>query len=492
MPTPKRGSWLLLPTLGAVLLSALGCSTAQQARSEKIPITTASAEARESYLKARELQENLRITEARALYEKAVAADANFALGHLGLSNTATSPEDFLAEVGKAVALSEKVSEGERLWIQATDAGARGNTAESLRLFRRLATAFPNDERAHFLLAGVYFGQQDYPSAIAEYRQAVAINPNYAAPYNQMGYALRFTGKYEEAEKTFQKYTELIPNDPNPEDSYAELLLALGRHDESVAHYRKALANDPNFTPSYIGIATNLNLQGKHDEARTVLAEMMGKARNDGERRGAHFAAAVSYADEGNLNAAIEEMYKLHAIAEKNGNTIQMAQDLNGVGLLLLEAGKTREAQAAFEKSVAMRMEADIPQSAKEQAQRDRFNNGARVALKKGDRAGAKSQAEEFRKLAEPTGNANQVRLYHELVGMIALEEKKYDVAVQELQQANQLNPYNLYRLALAHRSQGNKEKAKEVLGQIATQNPLNNLNLGLVRNRSDRILASL
>ena len=49
------------------------------------------------------------------------------------------------------------------------------------------------------------------------------------------------------AEAAFKKYIELIPNDPNPYDSYAELLLKMGKFDDSIAQYRKALAIDPNF-----------------------------------------------------------------------------------------------------------------------------------------------------------------------------------------------------------------------------------------------------
>ena len=62
----------------------------------------------------------------------------------------------------------------------------------------------------------------------------------------------------------FKKYVELIPADPNPYDSYAELLLKMGRFDESVANYQKALAIDSNFSSSRIGIATNLMYEGKH------------------------------------------------------------------------------------------------------------------------------------------------------------------------------------------------------------------------------------
>src|SRR4029077_14179404 len=49
----------------------------------KIPITTSSNDARELYLKGRDLQETLRATDARNLYEQAVAKDPNFALAYV-------------------------------------------------------------------------------------------------------------------------------------------------------------------------------------------------------------------------------------------------------------------------------------------------------------------------------------------------------------------------------------------------------------------------
>lgn len=476
----------------ALLLAGVGCSLAERTSSDKIPVTTASDEARQNYLQGQELLENLEVTDARGFFEKAVAADPNFALGHLRLANTATSPESFLEAVAKAKALSDQVSDGERLWILALDAGARARSAEANELFQRLVAAYPNDERAHFLLGGSYFGLQQWGEAVAEYRKANAINPNYAAPYNQMGYALRFSGNNEEAAKAFQKYIELIPNNPNPHDSYAELLLSLGRHEESIAAYRKALSIDPHFMASYIGIATNLNLQGKYKDARAELETMRENTRNDGERRAVHFAMVVSYADQGRLDKAIEEMRALHAIAEQNGNTIQMAQDLNGIAYLQLEAGKIKDAQQNYEKSVTMREEADIPDSAKAQANRNRHSNGVLVALKKGDLEAAKSHAEQFRALAEATGSPSQMRLYHERAGMIALAEKGYDKALEELQQANQLDPYNLYRLAVAYQGKGDKENAKQLCQRLDGLNSLNNLNYALVRKKASRLMASL
>ena len=126
------------------------------------------------------------------------------------------------------MSLADKASNGERLLILATEAGANNNPAKQKEYLDQLVAAYPNDERAHFNLGGYYFGQQDYPQAIEHYRKATEIDPSYSTAYNLLGYAYRQSGDYANAEKAFQKYIELIPKDPNPYDSYAELLLEDG------------------------------------------------------------------------------------------------------------------------------------------------------------------------------------------------------------------------------------------------------------------------
>ena len=77
--------------------------------------------------------------------------------------------------------------------------------------------------------------------AIEQLKKAPELAPNYSPAYNMLGYAYRQAGDYANAEQAFKKYIELIPNDPNPYDSYAELLLKMGKFDESIEQYRKAL-----------------------------------------------------------------------------------------------------------------------------------------------------------------------------------------------------------------------------------------------------------
>ena len=88
--------------------------------------------------------------------------------------------------------------------------------------------------------------------------------------------------------------------------------------------------------------------------------------------------------------------------------------------------------------------------------------------------------------------NSNQIRFTHELRGIIALGEKNYDNALSELLQANQQDPYNLYRIALAYEAKGDKVRAKEFSKKAAEFDGLPFLNYAFVRNKASKVASSL
>lgn len=479
----------LVVILSAILLALIGCAKKDKG---KIPITTTAESAREYYLQGRDLFERLQVQESRQFFEKAVAEDPSFAMGYLFLSFAQPTNKGFFENLDKAVALVDNASEGERLWILGAEAGTNAFAMKQRELYQKLVELYPNDERAHNLLGTNYFGQQEYALAIEPYKKATEIAPDFSPPYNQLGYAYRFLENYADAEKAFQKYIELIPDDPNPYDSYAELLLKMGRYDESIENYRNALEYNPNFVASHIGIATNLNYKGQHEEARKQLQKLYDIARNDGERRAAHFAMTVSYVDQGNMDKALKEQEKQYALAEKIKDATAMAGDLVTMGDILREMGKYDQALEKYEKALEIVEASDRTEEVKDNFRRGFLYNSAHIALKKGDFGTAKAKAEEFRKRVEAIDNPFQIRLAHQLMGMIALEEKEYDKALSELQQANQQNPYNFYRMALAYRGKGDQEKAKELFLKAANFNQLNSLAQAYIRTKAQQLANSM
>ena len=468
---------------------AAGKGKGKADKAGKIPITTSSDEARALYIEGRDLLEKLRATDAHARYQAAIEKDPAFALAHLGFAQTSNTAQEFFDSMKRASANAPKASEGEQLLIQFTEAGARGETDKQTALSKKLAAMFPNDERVHNLVGGLYFGRQDWKQAVEGYKRSTAINPEYSAPYNQLGYALRFMERYDEAEKVFKKYAELIPNDPNPYDSYAELLMKMGRFDESIKQYEKALAVDKNFIASWVGIGNNQLFQGKTDEARKSFANLTAVARNDGERRTALFWNSISYVHEGATDKAVAELAKMAGIDEKNKDYPNLSGVHFNTAEVLLEAGRVDEAMAHFKKQNEAMHSADVPQGVKDQADRNLLYNEAKVALAKGDIAKAKANAATRTKMVEATKVRFEVQQIHELNGRIALEEKNFALAATELAKANLQDARVLYLLGVARQGKGDAKGAKEALTRAAEFNGLGG-NFAFVKRKAKDLLA--
>ena len=462
---------------------------AAASESGKIPITTTSEKAKSDYLKGRDFAEKLRVQDSHQYFQSAVKTDPNFAVAYLNLAFAEPNGRAFNEDLNKAVALSDKASKGEQLWILAVQAGANGLPSKQGEYFQNLVAAYPNDERAHNLLGTYYFGLQQYDNAIGEYEKAVNINPEFTPAYNLLGYAYRFQEQFDKSEKAFRKYIELIPNDPNPYDSFAELLMKVGRYDESIQNYQKALDLDSHFVNSYVGIATNLDFKGDHQDARKELQKLLDVARNDGERRTALLAMTVSYVSEGDHQQALQQLNQQLELAKKMNDPAGAAGDLNNMGIILLESGKTKEAKAKFEEALQTVNGSNQSAEQKKIAARNHLFLSSLAASQNGDFATAESNRVELQKQAEAEKNQFWTWLSHELEGRIALQKKDYDKAIAELNKANLQDPYNIYRLAVAYRAKNDEKNAKLMFQRVVNFNGLSNLNYAIVRDKAKQAI---
>ena len=463
---------------------------AQAVSSGKVPITTTSQEARDLYLKGRDLAEKLRATDAREYYKQAVAKDPAFAMGHIGLANTSGTTKEFIDAVTRAASLAGQVSEGERHVILGQEAAMKGNPTGTLNHYSELVRLHPDDERAQTLLGNLYFGRQDYEKAIEHFVKATTINPSFSQPYNQLGYAYRFLERMTDAETAFKKYVQLIPNDPNPHDSYAELLLKLGRFDEAIKAYEKALSIDDKFVASYVGIGSAHLSAGRTEDARKTFAKIATVARNTGERRLARFWTAASYVHDGATDKALDELRAGYKLAETEQDAGSMSGDLTLMGDVLREAGRLDEALKHYNQAVQVIETSSVPAEFKAATKRNHVFEEARVAVAKNDVVSAKARAAEYDRLIAGRNAPFEIRQRHELAGLIALAEKRPADAVQEFTRANQQDPRILYLTAIALGEAGDRQKANAVASKAAKFNGLA-FNYGYVRTKAAKIVRS-
>ncbi|HUI11281.1 MAG TPA: tetratricopeptide repeat protein [Bacteroidota bacterium] len=482
-----RAVFRLLSLLVATAILATAAEAA-----DKIPATSNSTKAVGFFMEGRKLVDDLRLTDAIPYFQKALKEDGNFALAHLFMAQAAPIAKTFFEEMHKAEETSAGTSHGEQLMIKGFIAGVNARPGVQLELYQELAKEYPDDERAQMLVGTAYFAQQEYTEAVDHLKKAVDTAPGFAPAYNQLGYAYRALERYDEAEATFKKYTELLPTDPNPFDSYAELLLKIGRFDESAAQYQKALAVNPHFANSFTGIAACMMYQNRHVDALAEIQKEIDAARNPGETRLALFTRAVVYMDEGKSDMAMKEINRECAIAEKLKDAGSMSGDRFMIATILLEEGKSDEAMAEFKRSNDIVQESSLAADVKAANALFHHANVARVMIQKGDLASARTETDALRQEAEKRQSRNQMRLAHELSGLIALEQKDYAGAITELKQANQQDPRVLYNIALASQASGKTDDARSYAKAAAKFYGLPFMNYACVRTKAEKLLAAL
>jgi tetratricopeptide (TPR) repeat protein len=471
----------------AFVMLFTGCNKTKVAASSdggKIPITTKSDQARNEFLAGRDLSDKLLAHESLAHFDQAISMDPKFATAEFYRATNSPTAKEFQEHLQNALNLSDNASDGEKLLILAAQAANNGDAVKQKNCLEKAVAEYPNDERAQLALGTYYFAVQDLDNAIAHLKNATGIAPEFSATYNQLGYTYRQREEYANAEQAFQKYILLMPNDPNPYDSYAELLLKEGKFDESIVEYHKALSMDPHFAASHFGISADYMYLNRPDEANAELQTMADRARSDGELRTAYFGMAVVASDSGKFDDALKTMAKEYAVAQKNNDVVSMAADLQAEGNIQLAKQDYAGAEKSFDASFQMIASSNQSQEVKDNSALLHHFNEAAVAIGNKDLPAAKMHAEEFRKGAEASNNPAQIQQEHEIRGRIALTSKDYSTAASELQQANLQNPYNLYRLGQAYQGQGDKAKAQEYFGKAKAFNPLPGLNYAFIRRK--------
>ena len=111
--------------------------------------------------------------------------------------------------------------------------------------------------RIRMELATGYFEQGQTKVALDELKQAIASDPTFPDAYNLRGLIYMRLKDMAQAEESFRRAVALNPRDANVQHNYGWLLCQQGRYDEAQRAFDKAMAN-----PGYTGHAKTLMTEG--------------------------------------------------------------------------------------------------------------------------------------------------------------------------------------------------------------------------------------
>ncbi|MGA3067510.1 MAG: tetratricopeptide repeat protein, partial [Tepidisphaeraceae bacterium] len=109
--------------------------------------------------------------------------------------------------------------------------------------------------------------KRQFDPAIASYRKAITLEPNFVEAHNNLGVALRNNEQFAQAVAIFRKTVELDPELPEAHYNLGNALADNHQHDEAFAAFRQAISLRPNFTSAHNNLGNILAANGQLDDA---------------------------------------------------------------------------------------------------------------------------------------------------------------------------------------------------------------------------------
>ncbi len=157
---------------GMLLYLCLMIPITSASQNKEVAITTNSNAALETFMEGRQEFENVKLNNARMLFDQAIQEDPNFALAHLYRALASNTEIDFKNHLDQAYQLRNGVSQGEQLLIQSAYLNADDKPMESIATMEKLSKMYPGDKRVHQYFGIVLFNEEKTDQAVKEFTNA--------------------------------------------------------------------------------------------------------------------------------------------------------------------------------------------------------------------------------------------------------------------------------------------------------------------------------
>ena len=451
------------------------------AQVKEVPVTTSSKDALKLFESGRDKFEEMQFHEASALFDQAIQKDPSFALAYVYRAQTGGGYNVVRQNVDKAVSLEDKVSPGEKLEIEFAQAMVNGDVDKQKEHIDQLLTAFPSDKRVQALAGTFAYSMNNFQGALEHLNKAIEIDSKYASVYNMIGYCQSALNNFPEAEKAFQTYIKMMPDQPNPYDSYAELLLKEGKYDESIAQYKKALEKDKTFTSSMAGIGNNYIFKQDFTSARNYYQQDYDNSPMVNGKLDALYLKAVSYVYEGKTAEASSTFDEYRSLAQANNLVPNEINSYAFQGFAVSEGGNPSEGMKDFEKAQAIFDKSTLPKATKERLETNLMLWHSYFLTANNELEKANSELEKCKtKIAGRNDPEEQMHL-NSLLGFFDVKKGNYDEAIKYLSQADKQDPWNWYYTAMAYNKKGDKKDSEQLFNKISKCN-VTSIDLAVVR----------
>jgi len=458
-----------LVSFALLIVMQSGC---KPAKSDEVPITTKSKEARKLFIEGRQLLENAHTEKAYDLFVQAIEKDPDFALGYLFKAGSAAETKDFQESLAKAVSLAPNVSAGEQKIIAAFQAyNAENNAVKANEIYQELAGQFPKDPRIQAYLGLSHGTMNEYDKQIAAYEKAIVIDKNFAPGYLQLGYVYRWRNQYDKAEEKFQEYLRLNPKEANAYDNLGDLYQKMGRFEDALKQYGEAVQMDPTLVFSQFKIGTTLVFMGKYEDGRQAMQKAVDTELKPASKVYDQEGIARSYIYAGDYASALQATDKAIQMAGELGLPGSVAFDHLVKGAIYFELKDYDKADASIGDCLNFLETSDLMSSVKQNIKLGAAFWQAVIAAGRQDFNTAVAKAEEFKTQLAAIQNPAYQKLPGWLFGYVALAQGDANKAIEYFSQGEMDDSYFMYYFAVAKEKAGDAAGAAELYKKVANWN---------------------
>lgn len=259
--------------------------------------------------------------QAIALYNQAIAADANYGPAYAGLAEIYSwqgfyrylVKEDYEKYYNESYENMERALKLDPNSIATQVALAYSyyhlsREKEAIATARGVIAKDPNNAEAYYVLWAASGSNPNSP----EIRKVIELNPKYVPAYLGLGNAyFQKRRSFNQAATNYQKAVDLAPS-PQLHNYLGSALNYQGYYQKAVAQYKKAIELDPNYSPAYMNLGITYFFMKQY--ANTIASEQKSIALNPNVPD-AYFFLAQAYDRQNNKAEAISNYKKFLQIS---------------------------------------------------------------------------------------------------------------------------------------------------------------------------------
>jgi tetratricopeptide (TPR) repeat protein len=454
--------------IGLCLVAPLWAHHLRKGETIYLPVTTSSAKARELYKQGMVDYENLYLERCNDDWRAAVIEDPNFADAWAWIAFNSSNPHEVNEARARAKELAPKVTPGEQLMVAWVVKVQEGDFLGGITAMNDMLEMYPHDKHLLYLAANWLMGESGREQAQRYLERALALDKNFPAALNDLAYVYAHNRQFDRAFAAMDRYVALLPKEPNPQDSYGELLRMAGNFEGSLQHYRTALKIDPDFVTSQVGLGDTYALMGNQEQARTEYDKAIRFAHNEADRLDYGMQKAMTWVRDGNFAQADKDFLEIAETAHAKEQGLREAQAYRHMAEYQADDSQSLKDLKLAED--ALHHQASITAADRDEELSRILRNRAVRAAHAGDEASANGSLKQLQTMAAGSRNRVLQGSFHGAAGALLMDQQKYQDAIAELEE-DQENPFTMELLVQAYYETMQVDKLHEVEGRLRGMN---------------------